>query len=162
LSVDGTHCQIEEPKHPTASINKTYYSHKSNSAALNYELGVSIYESKLVWINGPYPAGTSDINVYRKENGLKSKIPPNKKVLGDEGYRGDPTVSRYNPYDPKDVKKFKSRARARHETYNRRIKIFRILSDRFRHPLDKHKASFEAICVIVQYQLENGSPLYDV
>ena len=28
--------------------------------------------------------------------------------------------------------------------------------------MDKHKICFEAVCVIVQFQLENGSPLFDV
>jgi hypothetical protein len=49
-----------------------------------------------------------------------------------------------------------------HETFNSRLKNFHCLDDRFRHGIDKHKICFEAICVIVQYQLENGSPLFDV
>lgn len=162
-TVDGVHCCIEEPKHPTLSRDKSYYSHKSNSAALNYELGISIYESKLVWINGPFPAGTHDVAVYQQENGLQSKIPLGKKVIGDEGYRGQSkTISTYNPNNPNEVKKFKSRARARHETFNRKIKTFQILNDCFRHSINKHKAAFEAVCIIAQYQLENGSPLFDV
>ena len=55
-----------------------------------------------------------------------------------------------------------SRARARHETFNGRIKNFGCLDDRFRHGMEKHKICFEAVCVIVQYQLENGSPLFDI
>ena len=60
------------------------------------------------------------------------------------------------------VKSFKRRARARHETFNGRLKNFKILAERFRHGVPKHKAVFEAICVIVQYDMENGHPMFDV
>ena len=152
---------MEEPKHPTLSRDTSYYSHKFNRAAFSYELGISTYEQKLVWINGPFPAGMHDITIYRA--GLMQKIPVGKKVIGDEGYRGEPnTVLTYNPHDTRDTKRFKSRARSRHETFNRRIKIFNVLNTNFRHALNKHKSTFEAVCVIVQYQLENGNPLFDI
>lgn len=161
LTVDGTHCPIEEPKHPTRSRDTTYYSHKFNRAAVSYELAISTFEQKLVWINGPFPAATHDVTIYR--SALIHLIPAGKKIIGDQGYRGEPnTVSVYNPNDSDDTKKFKSRARCRHETFNGRIKFFGCLTKSFRHTLCKHKSTFEAVCVIVQYQLENGSPLFDV
>ena len=55
-----------------------------------------------------------------------------------------------------------SRARARHETFNSRIKNFGCLEQRFRHGMEKHRICFEAVCVIVQYQMDNGAPLFDV
>ena len=42
-----------------------------------------------------------------------------------------------------------------------RLKTFKSISGKFRNGLGKHK-DFEAVCVIAQYQMENGSPLYDV
>jgi hypothetical protein len=58
------------------------------------------------------------------------------------------------------------RARARHESFNKRIKQFKVLSECFRHAkganFKKHKIVFETICVIVQYEMENGHPLFDV
>ena len=161
MTVDGTHCPVEEPKHPTLSQDTSFFSHKFNRAAVSYELAISTYEQKLIWINGPFPAGTHDITIYRAA--LMRMIPEGKKIIGDAGYRGEPnTVSTYNPIDPQEVKNFKSRARCRHETFNRKIKIFNILNHCFRHSLGKHKSAFEAVCVIVQYQPENGSPLFDV
>jgi hypothetical protein len=47
---------------------------------LSYELGISIFNNKLVWINGPFPAGNTDLMIYRKDGGLKSMIPAGKKV----------------------------------------------------------------------------------
>jgi hypothetical protein len=61
-----------------------------------------------------------------------------------------------------ELYRFKSRARLRHETFNGRIKHFASLRDTFRHGEEKHRLAFEAICVTVQYQMENGKPLYDV
>lgn len=132
-----------------------------NQAGLDYELGVSVNDNQLVWVSGPFPAGNHDIQVFRQ--GLKDMIPAGKKAIADNGYRGEKAViSTPNAHDPKEVRKFKSRARARHETFNSRLKNFRCLEVRFRNGIAKHKIVFEAICVICQYQLENGSPLFDV
>jgi hypothetical protein len=91
---------------------------------------------------------------------LMAKIPAGKRVIADKGYRGEPAIiSTPNPHDPPDVRHFNSRTRARHESFNARIKNFSCLEERFRHGIDKHRICFKAICVIVQYQLENGSPL---
>jgi len=59
----------------------------------------------------------------------------------------------------------KGRALARHEKFNGQLKNFACLSEHFRHGndgaqmFDKHKMCFEALAVICQHQLENGSPL---
>jgi hypothetical protein len=91
-----------------------------------------------------------------------AKIPAGKKVIGDKGYRGEKAIiSTPNSHDPEDVRHFKSRVRARHESFNAKIKNFACLDVRFRHGIVKHRICFEAVCVIVQYQLENGSPLFD-
>ena len=150
-----------EPIHPTLSKNPKYYSHKRYSA-LTHELGMSVYENKLVWTNGPKPASKRGISVCRQK--LKNKIPAGKRAIGDNGCRGEPdTVSTPSSHDLPELRLFKCHARARHETFNGRIKKFKCLSERFRHNgIKKHHVCFEAVCVIVQYQMENGSPLFDV
>ncbi len=160
MSVDGTHCPIGEP-HQSPSAK--WYSHKCNSPGLNYELGIRIYENQLAWINGPFPAGEHDITVFRKPNGLKSKIPPGKLVIGDKGYLGEADIiSVCTEFDTKKVKKFKSRVRARHESFNGRLKEYKILSTRFRSCINKHKVVFEAVCIICQYDIEGSNPLFVV
>ena len=152
---------MNEPRHPTLSKNPKYYSHKSGQAGLDYELGISVHDSRLVWMSAPYKASVHDITIFREQ--LMAKIPAGKKVIGDKGYRGEKAViSTPNSHDPHDVRRFKSRARARHESFNAKIKNFACLDVRFRHGIDNHRICFEAVCVIVQYQLENGSPLFDV
>lgn len=161
MSVDGTHCAIREPKHPVYSKDPAYYSHKSNHAGLNYEIALSLIEDRIVWVSGPHPAGTPDIQVFR--SGLIAHIPNGKKIVGDKGYRGEPQyISTPNAIDNDQVKLYKSRARARHETINSRIKSFKCLSERFHHSSEFHGKVFGAICVITQYQLDNGSFLFPV
>jgi hypothetical protein len=161
ISVDGVHCRTAEcRKHPS----RKWYSHKFAGPGLAYELGIAIRRNQLVWMRGPFMASTHDITIFREEGGLMSKIPAGKRVIGDSGYKGESetVVAVRNPLDTYAVKKFKNRARARHENFNARIKIFKILDERFRHGLEKHQVVFEAVCVITQYALENCSPLFDV
>jgi hypothetical protein len=62
-----------------------------------------------------------------------------------------------------EVEKLKSRARSRHESFNGRIKNFNVLYETYRHDIKiKHKLAFEAVVVTVQYQMDNGSPIFDV
>jgi hypothetical protein len=67
-----------------------------------------------------------------------------------------------NSHDPPEARKFKGRARARQETFNARVKTFACLEKRFHYGLSKQKITFEAVCVIAQHQMENGSPLFQV
>ena len=163
ISVDGVHCRTWEPR---TSPSSSWYSKKFNKAALAYELGISIHRNKLVWINGPFPAGQNDKMIFNKPNGLKSKIPDGKRGIADEGHVGDPNkLSTRNTFDSEELKEFKKRAKARHETFNSRLKAFAILRDPFRSTvkrLEKHKAAFEACCVIIQYEMDNGKPLFKV
>ena len=160
-TVDGTHCQINEPVHPTWNKNTKYYSHKFKRAAVNYEIAIATFENKIVWVRGPIPAGKHDIRVFREE--LINKIPANRRALGDRGYRGEPAkISAPNPADDAELRKFRARAMSRHEIFNGRLKNYRILDVRFRHGEAKHKKTFEAVVVICIYQMELGNPLLEV
>jgi hypothetical protein len=164
VSVDGVHCRIQEiRKDPGAK----WYSHKFNGPALSYELGIAIRSNRLVWINGPFPASRHDITTFRSEHnpgdGLMNRIPDGKRAIGDSGYKGEPAkVSVTRDGDSDDVKKFKARAKSRHETFNSRIKSFKILDNAFRHGFERHKTVFEAVCICVQYDIENGHGLFEV
>lgn len=162
ISVDGVHFRIHEPRTQPSS---GWYSKKHNGAGLVYEIGLAIQTNKIVWINGPFPAGQNDMKVFRKE--LMSKIPANCRAIGDDGYRGEPLkVSTKNVFNSDKVKKFSSRVRARHETVNSRLTAFEALDQEFRSKgsgrMPKHKSVFEACCVIVQYEMDNGSHLFKV
>lgn len=156
LTVDGVHCRIHEPRFMPSS---GWFSPKFNKAGLAYEIGVSVYHDKICWVNGPFPAGQNDLRIFRKPDGLLSKIPAGKKAIADEGYVGeqDKTATR-NEFDSSEVKDLKRRAKARQESVNQKLKSFQILKDTFRttgsQRLEKHKTAFEACLVIVQYELD--------
>jgi hypothetical protein len=164
VSVDGVHCRIQEPR---TDPGKKWYDHKSNSAGVAYELAISIRRNQLVWIKGPFPASRHDITTFRSEDapgeGLIDMIPEGRRAVGDSGYKGEPnkvTITREG--QTKELKKYLARVKSRHETFNARIKSFRVLDVAFRHGFAQHQQCFEAVCILVQYDVESGHGLYDV
>ena len=164
MSVDGVHSLFHEIAHHELSQNREYYSHKLNHAGLCYELGIHLYEPKLIWINGSFAAGPNDKSNFIREHGLRDKLASiGKKALGDKGYTGySDQCSTFNAFDHPAVKAFKSRAQMRHEQFNGMLKEFSSLVDLFRHEQDKFEVCFESACVICQYRMEHGEPLFDV
>lgn len=165
-SLDGVHCLISEVR---SKPDKKWFSHKHKRAGVVYELAISIYSGSLIWINGPFPAGQSDLTVFRKPEGLKSKIPDGKRMIADQGYKAESTLATRNPLDRDVVKELKRRAKARHEVFNGLLKNFTILSTRFRTTqgseneiLEKHKTVFEGCSVLVIYEIEDNHPLFKV
>ena len=127
ISVDGTHFWIEEPQHPMWSQDSTFYSHKYNKAGLNYELGICLWNNQLVWMNGPYKAGTNDVKIFKRD-GIRALLKRlKKKAIGDGGYCGHPKyMSTPISHDSRGVKIFKSCALKRHETFNGMIKVLHV------------------------------------
>jgi hypothetical protein len=170
-TIDGTDCKIWEPKHPLFNQDKTYSSVKFKHAGLKYELIMCLIHGRCLWISGPFKCGTHDLTVFRL--GFKRIMLnlPGKMLIGDSIYK--PSAAKYpeevgmfappSSLDSQLLAKWKSRARCRHETFNGRLKFFQILSETFRgtdHQM--HQAAFEAVAVIVTYQMENGSPVFMV
>ena len=165
LSVDGTNCLINEPIHPELSMDPDYYSHKHHDAGFSYELGISLYESRLIWMNGPFKAHENDNGIFQS-HGLKEKLQQvGKKALGDRAYAGHfDTCSVYNNLDSDELKVFKSRVQMRHETFNGLLKQYACLNHRFRHGVhdSKFAACFEACAVLCQYRIECDEPLFEL
>jgi DDE superfamily endonuclease len=162
LTVDGVHCVVREPSTAELSKNPAYFSHKHHHAGVDYEIGLSVFTNQVVWVNGPFPAGENDISIF-KNRGLREMIPEGSWAIADNGYRGILTKIRTSSsLDTEAVRRLKSRAKARHESFNGKLKNFAVVRDRWRHKINKHAIAFKAVCVICQYQMENGSPLWDV
>ncbi len=54
------------------------------------------------------------------------------------------------------------KARARHETFNGRLKNWGILSQVYRHNIMSHGDVFRACTVVTQLIVANGEPLFEV
>jgi DDE superfamily endonuclease len=123
---------------------------------------LSVFTNQVIWVNGPFPAGENDISIF-KNRGLRKMIPDGRWAIADNGYRGILSKIRTSSsLDTEAVQKLKSRAKARHEFFNGKLKNFAVVHDKWRHAINKHAIAFKAVYVICQYQMENGSPLWDV
>ena len=188
IGVDGIHCLTKEKQTDTRPYNRLDFSHKHGCASFTYEVGCAVWMQRCVWVNGPFPAGTSDLQMFRMQDGegrsisdrcparwrrtpatsLKATIPVGKKAIADHGLRAETekvAVSRST--DSERVRNLKARVKAREENFNGRLKNFAVLDHKFRHGAgddgpEKHGLCFRAVVCIVQYQLENGSPLFNV
>ena len=167
-SVDGVHFRKQEEYHEEMSKNPKWYSHKGGGPGIMYEVAMHIWDCAIVWISGGHQASRHDKTVYTEPGGLCERTHPDKKGVGDRGYRtikGAPRlpVCTPNSHNAEEVREFQGRARARQESFFGRCNNFKILKEEFRFPgLEKHGTVFDAICVILTFQFENGSPLFDV
>lgn len=153
ITVDGVDCLVE-------GTSKLFYSHKFKKSGLRYELGVCIRTGDIVWIHGPFPAGDwPDINIFR--HGIKHYLLDGECVEADDGYIGeDPRLVRA----PKGIRYMEDKwwynkrgaARRRHETINQRIKVYGVLTNRFRHEYGKHSMCFRACAVLTQLSFDFG------
>jgi hypothetical protein len=176
FGVDGQNYHTNEFR---LTPHSKWYEHKSNSCGVKYEYAVHLWTSSIVSMRGPFPASVHDMNVFRggdrgdKENwdrtSLYFKMPPGMRGVGDSGYGGEPekiTVSKSE--HSKEMREFLARVKNREESLHTRFSSFGVLKERFRHgkgtkqKMDFHQTCAEAVCVIVQYDLENGHPLFEV
>lgn len=182
ITVDGKHCPIQEPTVESFEESRKYFSHKYNGPGLDYEIAISTFSQQCVWVSGPYKAGCPDITVFR--DGLKQRLQESRDASGvqyrgiaDRGYRGEREyLSVPTSQDTEEVRDFKGRALSRHENFNGRIATYAIVEHTFRSKgltgapgtderrglVEKHGQCFFAVTVIVQLQLDNGSPLFEV
>ena len=152
VSVDGTDCPVQEP----TPFSPTWYSHKFKSAGVRYEFGVSVKKGELVWVNGPFPAGSfPDLKIFRL--GMKRFLLPGEHVIADGGYM-DPVCSATLMDSATPEVKF---VRARHEAANKRIKQFNVVSHRFRHRLSLHGYCFHACAIITQLLILDGEHIFE-
>lgn len=163
MSIDGTDVPIEEP----SPFSKIWYSHKFSGPGLRYEVGVSIKGCDIVWVHGPFPCGSwPDIKIFR--HGLKHYLDKDERVEADNGYQGEEPMFCKTPggfssrAEGDDAKDSRRRLRARHETVNKRLKDFAILSQTYRHNLEDHAFIFRAVVVLTQLGIESGEPLFEL
>lgn len=152
-SLDGVDFKVFEPQ----PFNKDFFSHKIKSAALRYEIGISLRTGHIVWKFGGYPAGLyPDLKLAREL--YVHEIIQGELTFADRGY-GD---SRYfvSPNHTNAVgHKF---IMSRHETVNKRLRQFRVLYNTFRHDIDKHPKCFHAVVNIVALVIKNEEPLFSI
>lgn len=82
-------------------------------------------------------------------------------VQADKGYIGEDCC--FVPQRQTEAEQALSKkVRTRHETVNRRMKLFAALRNTFRHELWKHTHVFRVAATLVQLAIERGEILYQV
>lgn len=159
-SIDGVHFLTTE-SHPFWRGN---YSHKFNGPGYTYEIALGIQSGDIVNVHGPFRAARPDSRLF--ESDLRARLFHGERCMGDYHYRKNlPEYFVQLPADNPELGRMSADVQARHETVNERIRNFNILSHRFRHSNKgddyvRHSAAFRAVAVIVQLEIENGSPLF--
>ncbi|EJK49115.1 hypothetical protein THAOC_32038 [Thalassiosira oceanica] len=169
------------PRGKVTSRGKPFWdTHTGNnhSSGLKYEFAMSIRRPNLVWMRGPLPAGEmhdgTEVRPLRAlsigtDMNLNFLFLTGKKAIGDSGYSGIDNVTITREGHSREMKQWLGRAKNRQESLHSRIKSFNILKQRFRHgrkgtddKLDLHRTCVEAVCVLVQYDMDCGNPVFDL
>lgn len=166
-SVDGVDFNIWEKPSNRYNIDKGFMSYKSRHGAYRYLVAVSVWDSKCIYVHGPVKAGeVVDLDLFRLDLKAKMRALPGKMLVGDRGFQtSEPDevgiIAVPNPRDSRELATFKTRVRQRHESFNCRLKHYKILQDVFRFAIDKHEHVVRAVVTRVQYAMDSGSPLFD-
>ena len=158
MTVDGTDFRIQEQTDDPTS----WFSFKFHGPAVRYKVALGISSGDIVWTSGPYRAGRfPDLTIFC-QGGLKQKLLNNKEVaVADQGYRGEPECINL-PEEGSSIHQFTMKHSCdSHETCNRCLKQFGILSKRFRQDIPWHRVAFQAVVVLTQMSLENSTPLWN-
>jgi DDE superfamily endonuclease len=150
VTVDGTDFRIMEP----SPFDPKWLSEKFNGPGVKYEVAVCIQTGWIVHTNGPYPCGQwHDLTVARDDLCYKiaDSVDRNEMALADggyaDGYHFFETPTGHNNWD----QRMKAEARARHETINRRFKMWSVLGQRFRGKPECHEEYFNAVANLTQF-----------
>ena len=123
------------------------------------------YQAKIVWINGPFRGGEHNKNIFVGD--LAKKIPAGKMVVTDGVYSTKTNVDYQDKLalpslcDSKELHNFKACLKSCHEGVNGKCVKYQALSTEYCHTHSNHVYIFEAICTLVQYQMDHGSPIFD-
>jgi hypothetical protein len=160
-STDCTDMAIWEPRNQDGSVNPYWFSYKLKRAGVRYEVCLCIQTGWIVWIHGPFPCGWgNDKDLAYTE--LVAAMEEDERSIADGVYNDGEvyfiTPSGYN----NDTEWMRSMVRSRHENVNTKFKVFRILTEQFRHDLSLHGYVFSAIANITQIKIETDEPLTQV
>ncbi len=112
---------------------------------------------------GFLPAGKyTDIKIFNKV--LHHFLDPGEQVKANKGYIGHPDKIKCPQNVGNTAEKWvmQGRVRAHHETLNRWLKNWGILSQVNRHDIMWHGNVFWACAVVTQLTIKNGEPLFEV
>jgi DDE superfamily endonuclease/Helix-turn-helix of DDE superfamily endonuclease len=157
ILIDATEQQIERPKRG----QKKYYSGKKKRHTLKTEIRTTL-KGKITHVSTSRPGSTHDFNLHKQEQPIDRR----QRVYVDSGYQGldkrhlktelPYKATKIKPLDreEKEYNRCLSRIRVKIENVFAEMKVFRILSDRYRNKRKRYNIKFKVIAGIVN--LKNG------
>jgi hypothetical protein len=156
--VDCTELGIQVPS--TKEERLRNYTGRKKRYAYKYQAWARFPDGKILGLHGPFVGSTPDINIFRET--ITSFLLPGERVLADKAYDGSPftltplKLPRRKQNQPRSEfnnleLRFNRLIRARRSHIERvfsRMKRFRILSQTWRHPLEKHPIVVGAVCEV--------------
>lgn len=152
-----------EPQHTEWSQDSEFYSQNFNKAGMNYELGISLDDCYLVWMNDGFKAATNDIK--------HSERKASRAIFRQRERRWSATLVTVAAWSlcphqmcmtVRQLCHLRARLFSDMRNFNDMTKVFEWLSTRFWLGAKKFSCCFEAVCVVYQYQVESEKPLFDI
>lgn len=155
IIIDATEQQIERPK----KGQKAFYSGKKKRHTNKTELRITP-PGRIIHISKTKPGAIHDFAIYKED----TPIPKDSTALADSGYQGLDKLharteipfkaTKNKPLDKEDkaYNRALSRIRVKVENVLRQLKIFRILSDRYRNKKKRYNLKFNIISGIVNFK----------
>lgn len=157
--VDVMECPVERPK--MQEIQKEYYSGKKKKHTIKIQIIIESDTKRIVYV--AFDKGSvHDFNLFKNSTKDLSKL---LKFLADSGYQGIQNLfknsltpkkkSKYNPLtdEDKELNKLISSNRIAIEHVNSQLKVFKILSERYRNRKNSFIPRAIFICSLYNYSL---------
>lgn len=161
IIIDATEQQIERP----TKGQKAFYSGKKKRHTNKTEIRI-LPKGRIIHVSKTKPGAVHDFALYKEE----PPIPKESRALGDSGYQGldklhakteipfKASKDKLLGKEDKAYNRALSRLRIKVENVLGQIKVFRILSDRYRNKNKRYNLKFNIIAGIVNFK--NGfSPI---
>jgi hypothetical protein len=162
--IDATEQQVERSRDYAAQ--KAHYSGKRKAHTRKTQITVNEH-GRIRHLSDSAPGSTHDLTLLR-QSGVPTELPLGVTGVGDCGYRGMqhdfPNHSVALPYRPKSGQKllpeekyhnhFISRVRVVVENTIAELKHFRILSEVYRHAVERYDAIIRAIAGIINRRID--------
>ena len=117
-------------------------------------------------LKGEFVASTHDTTIFQSKGGLYPEIPAEMRGVANSSYtKLLEWFSTHRPSHSKEITNFINCVHAGHKNINARIKTFNVLSETFCGSWRKRqerKILVKAICVFIQYNMENKYPLIEI
>ena len=155
LLIDATEQPIERPK----KQQKPYYSGKKKRHTIKTQVTVTL-KGRITAVSKPRPGSVHDFTIFKQS----PPLPPDTTAFVDSGYQGIDKLHSHAEFkarktkpldkEEKEYNRALSRIRVKVENILGQIKVFRILSERYRNKRRRYGLKFNIIAGIVN--LKNG------